>query len=473
MLIDELLFKSFVFYYFKVIKVCVTCQNHIIYKLHFFVNFNQNNIVILTKIEKFIKFNTNQLNMAYINRDIEKDIGKWIESREIIAIRGPRQSGKTTLLMRIKDSLKAKGVDEQRIHYINFEDDLIRLKFEENAKEFIEFQLNSEKHYFMLDEVQYVKDVGKKLKLIFDSFSNAKLIITGLSSFDLTNLGSYLVGRVIFFNLYPFNFLEFLRSKEEKYENLYKKVRIDLDNRKINLKKTVFLDDLNKLLHEYLTFGSYPRIVLEKNYENKKELLKNMFITYIEKDIVGLYGIKYREKVVKLLKAIALSSGNMVNYETLRLNSGLSYNEVRDILPLLEDSFVIYIVRPFYKNLINELRKNPKIYFVDYGIRNHLLEQFENLNFDKLYENFVHNELKRNYTLKYWRTASKTEVDFVVEHKNTAIPIEVKTKPKLTRSYRSFIQHYKPTIALMPNLNTLYKIKINGCDVFVVPFVYL
>ena len=90
-----------------------------------------------------------------------------------------------------------------------------------------------------------------------------------------------------------------------------------------------------------------------------------MFITYIEKDIIGLYGIKYREKVVRLLKTIALSSGNMVNYETLRLNSGLSYNEVRDILPLLEDSFVLYIVRPFYKNVINELRKNPKIYFVD------------------------------------------------------------------------------------------------------------
>lgn len=410
--------------------------------------------------------------MIYVTREVEKDIEKWIDSREIIAIRGPRQSGKTTLLMRIKDILKTKGLDEQKIHYLNFEDDLIRIKFEENAKEFVEFQLTSEKHYFMMDEIQYVKDAGKKLKLIFDSFSNVKLIITGSSSFDLTNLGSYLVGRILFFDIYPFSFLEFLRSKGEKYEILYKKLRIDLDG-EIKLEKTVFLDDLNKFLHEYLTFGSYPRIVLEDNHDNKKELLKNMFITYIEKDIIGLYGIKHREKVVKLLKSIASALGNMINYETLRANSGLSYNEVRDIVPLLQDSFVISIVRPFYKNLMNELRKNPKIYFVDCGIRNYLMEQFDNLAFDKLYENFVHNELKRHYKIKYWRTTAKTEVDFVIEHKNKIIPVEVKTKPKITRSYRSFIQHYKPTSALILNLYAVDKAKINGCDIFTVPFVYL
>lgn len=408
--------------------------------------------------------------MVYIKREIEGELFKWLESREIIAISGSRQSGKTTILTRLKDALIANGVDERRINYINFEDDIIRLKFEENPKEFIEFYLTPQKHYFMLDEVQYVKDIGKKLKLIFDSFHNVKLIITGSSSFDLTNLGSFLVGRVLFFNIYPFNFLEFLRTKGEKYEKLYRELKIDLFG-KISLKKSVFLDDLNKLLHEYLIFGSYPRIILEDKIENKKELLKNLFVTYIEKDIVGLYGIKYRENVVKLLKAIAYSSGNVTNYETLRIHSGLKYNEVRDILPLLEDSFVISIVRTFYKNLMNELRKNPKIYFVDYGIRNYLLERFDNLSFDVLYENFVHNELKRIYMVKYWRTTAKTEVDFVVEHKNELIPIEVKVK--ITRAYRSFIQHYNPKLGLIPNLNTLDRAKINGCDVLKVPFVYL
>ena len=411
--------------------------------------------------------------MVYIKREIERELIKWLESREIIAIRGARQSGKTTLLMRTKEILNNNNVDDDRIHYISFEDDIIRLKFEENVKEFIEFHLTSKKkHYFLLDEVQYIKDAGKKLKLIFDSFSNIKIFITGSSSFDLTNLGSYLVGRIIFFNLYPFSFGEFLKSKDEKYEKLYRKIKVDL-RKEITIEKTVFLDELNKLLHEYLTYGSYPRIILEKNQDKKKELLRNLFITYVEKDIVGMYGIKYREKVVKLLKAIAYTSGNVINYETLSTNSDLKYHNVREILPLLEDSFVISIVRPFHKNLMNELRKNPKIYFLDYGIRNYLLETFDNIRFDYLYETFVHNELKRSYQVKYWRTTAKTEVDFVVLYKDKIVPLEVKIKPKITRSFRSFIQHYNPNKALILNLNILDKKNIDNCNIFMLPFVYI
>jgi len=411
--------------------------------------------------------------MVYIERDIEKEVEKWLDSREIIAIRGPRQSGKTTFILRMKEILKNKGVKEERIHYISFEDDLVRLRFEEGVKEFVEFYLTSDKkHYFLLDEVQYIKDVGKKLKLVFDSFDNTKLIITGSSSFDLTSLGSYLVGRIIFFNLQPFSFSEFLKTKDKRFENLYKKLNLNLEREDITIKKTVFLDELNKLLHEYLTFGSYPRIVLEKDFGMKKELLKNLFITYIEKDIVAMYGIKYREKVVKLLKAIASISGSVVNYEILSTHSGLKYHEVRDILPLLEDSFVISIVKPFYKNLMNELRKNPKIYYVDYGMRNYMLENFENISFDKLYENFIHNELKRKYQIKYWRTTAKTEVDFIIEYKKDIIPIEIKVKPKITRSFRSFIQHYKPTKAFIMGLNDFDKKNINNCNVFILPFVY-
>ncbi len=411
--------------------------------------------------------------MVYIKREIEHELIKWLESREIIAVRGARQSGKTTLLMRIKEILNNDNVDDDRIHYISFEDDIIRLKFEENVKEFIEFHLTSKKkHYFLLDEVQYIKDAGKKLKLIFDSFSNIKIFITGSSSFDLTNLGSYLVGRVIFFNLYPFSFEEFLKSKDEKYEKLHRKIKVDI-KKEITIEKTVFLDELNKLLHEYLTYGSYPRIVLEKNQDKKKELLRNLFITYVEKDIVGMYGIKYREKVVKLLKAIAYTSGNVINYETLSTNSDLKYHNVREILPLLEDSFVISIVRPFHKNLMNELRKNPKIYFLDYGIRNYLLETFDNIRFDYLYETFVHNELKRSYQVKYWRTTAKTEVDFVVLYGDKIVPLEVKIKPKITRSFRSFIQHYNPDKALILNLNILDKKNIDNCNIFMLPFVYI
>lgn len=412
--------------------------------------------------------------MAYIKREIEPEVEKWLDSREIIAIRGPRQSGKTTLLKRLESILKAKGVVEERVHYISLEDDLTRMKFEEDPKEFVEFHMVSKgRHYFLFDEVQYVKDAGKKLKAVFDFFSNAKLIISGSSSFDLTSLGSYLVGRIVFFNLYPFSFLEFLRVKGEKYEKLHEKLSISLGKKDLKVGETVFLNDLNKFLHEYLTFGSYPRIVLEGSRDKKKELLKNLFTTYVEKDIVALYGIRHREKAVKLLKAASSILGSVISYETLSENSGLKYHEVREILPLLEDSFVIFVVKPFYKNLLNEIRKNPKIYFVDFGVRNHLAENFENPEFAPLYENFVHNELKRRYQVKYWRTTAKTEVDFIVEYKKEIMPVEVKIKPKITRSFRSFIESYKPKKALVLNLNAVDKTRIDNCNVSIVPFAYI
>jgi len=410
--------------------------------------------------------------MVYIERDVESTIESWLKEREIIAIRGPRQSGKTTLLKRLRTKLLHKNVDKERVHFISFEDDITRLKFEENPKEFIQFYLDSEKHYFLFDEVQYVNNIGKTLKLLFDTFENIKIIITGSSSFDLTNLGSYLVGRVIFFNLYPFSFHEFLKTKDKKYIDLYNKIRIDVHKKNVTTKKSIFLDDLNTFLHEYLTYGSYPRIVLENNVQKKKILLKNLFTTYIEKDIVAMYGINYREKVVRLLKTLASIYGGMVNYQTLSENSGIKYKEIRNILPLLEDSFVIFIVKPFYKNVTNELRKNPKIYFVDYGLRNYLMEDFDTISFDTLYENFFHNQLKRSSTVKYWRTQAKTEVDFVIQSKKEIIPIEVKTTPKITRSFRSFINHYHPHNAFIMNVKNVNVQTIDETTVYTIPLVY-
>ncbi|NOX71906.1 MAG: DUF4143 domain-containing protein [Candidatus Micrarchaeota archaeon] len=164
--------------------------------------------------------------------------------------------------------------------------------------------------------------------------------------------------------------------------------------------------------------------------------------------------------------------GNVVNYQTLSDISGLSYKEVRKLLPLLEDSYVLSLVRPFYKNLLNELRKNPKIYFIDYGLRNLMADNFENPFFDALYENFIYNMLMQKFDVKYWRTAAKTEVDFVVLSENDSIPVEVKTTPKITRSFRSFISHYKPKKAFIANLNVVDIKKIDDIDVIMAPFVY-
>jgi predicted AAA+ superfamily ATPase len=404
--------------------------------------------------------------MGYIDRDIEKELEKWIDEKEIMLIRGPRQCGKTTLLYNIREKLARKGVPEKNIHYLTFEDDVSRLKFEEDCNSFIKSYLNDEKAYFLLDEVQYVKEIGHKLKLLFDSATNAKFIVTGSASFDLTNLGKFLVGRVIFFDLYPFSFREFLRAKGERLEKIYNESRIDIENPVI--KKSIFIGELNKLLKEYLTFGAYPRVVLEQDTEKKKELLKNIFMTYIEKEVVSLYGNKYRDNVVKMLKALS-SVSSILKYESISETSGLKHKQVKEILPLLEDSFVIYIVKPFHKNLLNELRKNPKVYFVDYGLRNYLSESFGNPDMGFLYENLLNNELRKRFKINFWRTTAKTEVDFVIDEK---IPLEAKTSPNISRSLRSFISEYKPKYAYIANLSEYGEKEIDSCRVLIVPFAH-
>lgn len=402
--------------------------------------------------------------MVYIERDIERELFKWINDREIILIRGPRQCGKTTLLERIKENLSKNS--KNNIIMISFENNITRMQFEENCIDFIKSRLSNEKNYYLFDEVQYVREIGQKLKLIFDTFKDIKIIVTGSSSFDLTSLGKYLVGRVIFFDLFPFNFGEFLKSKGEKYHKIYQDIKIKIPD--IKLKKSIFIDELNNFLFEYLTFGGYPRIVLEENHEKKTKLISDIFTTYVEKDIISLYGNKYRDSAVKLLKSLSYILGGLIKYEKLTENTGLKNQEIREILPLLQDSFVIKIVPPFYSNKLNELRKNQKVYFVDFGIRNYLFGSFNNLDYDFLYENFVLNQLKDIKMIKFWRTTQKTEVDFVIDGKDK-IPIEIRTGKKITRSLRSFIEKYKPPFAIIANLK---EVSIKEKYIYFIPFIY-
>ncbi len=401
-----------------------------------------------------------------IRRDILDEIKKWIKNKEIIAIRGPRQSGKTTLLGQIKkDLLKNKDV-----HYISFEDNFEKEKFEKNPKDYVSYMTEGQKFsYLFFDEVQYIRDAGKLLKLVYDSFKDIKIIVTGSSTLDLNELGSYLVGRVLLFELYPFSFNEFLAARDERLRKFYEKNKISLADEKAQKKSLIFLDNLNKLLKEYLTYGGYPAVVLEEEIDKKKFLLKNLVQTYIEKDIVKLYGLKYKQKIIDLVRYLSSLNGAMVNYNDICSSVSLYDKELKEIISILEQTYVIKAIRPFHKNLTTELRKNPKIYFIDTGLRNIMVDRFV-FNDDEqgiLLENCL---LKRliSCKLNYWRTTAKAEVDFVVDE---SIPIESKSNIKITKSFRSFIKSYNPKKAFIINLNTLDEKMIDRTKVMIAPFV--
>lgn len=396
----------------------------------------------------------------YVERELEKEITPWLESKEVIAIRGPRQSGKTTLLKKIAERLKQKN---KKVHFLSLESDLERKKFEEDPKQYFEYYFQSgSKNFFLLDEVQYVKDAGKILKLISDDLPQVKIIITGSSTLDLNKIGSYMVGRILFFELYPFSFAEFLKAKDEKLYRHFQKYKINLD--KPSLKKSIYLEELNKRLDEYLAFGGYPRVVLEKSVDKKKFILQNLFTTYLEKDVVSLYGIKYKEKVISSVKYLASIIGDMLMYSSLAEASDLYHKEIKEILSILEQTYVIRTVKPFHKNMVTELRKNPKIYFVDLGLRNIVVGRFEFSEVEKghLLENYVSNCIPE---AKYWRTTAKAEIDFIC----SGIPIEVKLKPKISRGFRSFLAHYKPAYGIIAGLHNAERKEAEKVPVYFLP----
>lgn len=408
-----------------------------------------------------------------IEREIEKQIVKWIDSKEIIAIRGTRQCGKTTFLRRLAEILIHRNVSKDNIHLISFEDDIEKEKFEKNPKEYISYY-NGEgksKHYFLLDEVQYITKAGKILKLIYDEVDNVKIIITGSSTLDLREIGSFLVGRVLLFEMYPFSFGEFLKARNEKIATYYQKNKVDFEAENIKENSGVFLEELNRYLKEYVTFGGYPSIVLEKDIEKKKILLKNLFLTYIEKDIVKVYGSGYRQRISDLIKHLSAINTAILNYEDISKTIGLYNKEVKEILHILEETYVIRLIKPFHKNLSTELRKNPKVYFIDTGLRNFISGRFDfnDEEYGKLLENYILLKILGE-KVNYWRTKSKAEVDFVI---NESIPVESKMTPKITRSLRSFIDSYNPKSAFIANLKNQKGDKINKTRVLIVPYCFL
>jgi len=400
----------------------------------------------------------------YIEREIEKEIFKFLKDRQIIVIRGPRQAGKSTLMKKIADYLTKKG---EKVVYIDLEDETELLKLESNPKEYLQFYLRDQSHLFLfLDEIQYVKNAGKILKFFYDNFDKIKFLVSGSSTLDINTLSQSLVGRAIFFELYPFNFSEFLKAKNHRLYLEYCEKRFSFNFRQKT--DSLFKDRLNQYLGEYLTFGGYPQIVLEENKEKKLILLKNLITTYIEKDLLKLYGIKYKDKVLILLKYLAYNIGNLLNYNDLCQVTNLSFQEVKEIISIFEQTYILKRLYPFSKNLITELKKNPKIYFFDLGLRNGILERF-NFSPDeegKIWENYGFLLLKEK-KLNFWRTTAKAEVDFVLA--NEVIPVEIKKQAKITRSLLSFIKTYHPPFALIANESLSSLQKRNNTKIFFIP----
>lgn len=243
---------------------------------------------------------------------------------------------------------------------------------------------------------------------------------------------SHLVGRVSIIRLYPFSLSEFLAAKGQR-----------------ELTQSV----LERSVWEHMTYGGYPKVVTTEDVEMKKLILKDLYDTMILKDVARTFSIENIRSLEEFTKYLAVNVGGAIAYEKLSIEMKLAFQTVKKYLDAVEKSYLIARVPPFFRNKSKEITKQPKVYFVDTGLRNAIVKNFAAEPDGSLFENYVFTELlKLGFAPKYWRTKAGAEADFVIEGERGVVPIEVKVvaEPgRIERSLRSFIESYKPKMALV------------------------
>jgi predicted AAA+ superfamily ATPase len=340
-----------------------------------------------------------------------------------------------------------------------------------------------------MDEYHYVKDSGKKLKLLYDTFDDVKFIVTGSSSLELAGaMAKFLVGRVFFFEVFPFSFHELLAANNSRLAEIYEQknrtIREFLSRGRVEVEEDIFLNEFASFFNQHVLFGGYPAVIKSEDTETKRMILKNIYDTYVSKDVVEFLKVADALKYRYVVRVLAVLIGKLINYNEISSASQTYYKELKRTISILTETYIISLLQPFHRNPITELRKVPKIYFLDLGLRNYIIDNFNPL--DKrtdsgaLVENFVFLSLKNSFpeaTINYWRTISKAEVDFVLRIGDEIIPIEVKyqsfSRPKVSRSMRSFIKSYKAKRALILTKDFWGNTKVNGATVLFAPTCYL
>jgi len=407
-----------------------------------------------------------------IKRKLYQELKSHLSKKEISFIIGPRQSGKTTLMLMLKDHLEST---QQKNLFLNLDIEADKQFFSSQANLIskIKLEIGEGKGYVFIDEIQRKEDAGVFLKGIFDMNLPYKFIVSGSGSVELKErIHESLVGRKRIFELPPLSFEEFVNFKTEyKYEGKLTEFLSLHKERAVNL------------LDEYMNFGGYPRAVLAETIEEKRKTINEIYQSYIEKDISYLLKIRKTEDFSNLVKVSASQIGSIFRISEISSTLGIAYKTVKDYLWYLEKTFIIHRLSPFFKNVRKEISKSPVFYFYDLGLRNFAIGTFGNVVDPKeksfLFENFVFNLLKEKIrdssaVIHFWRTKDGAEVDFVINYGKEQVPLEVKFRefkePAMTRSFQNFIERYNPERAFVVNLNLDKALFRNKTKIQFVPF---
>ncbi len=331
-------------------------------------------------------------------------IEKNISPRRILVIYGPRRVGKTTLLERFLVTQTGK-----KIYYSTGDDIELREIFRSQSKNKI---LDFARPYdiIALDEAQFIPSIGIGAKMMIDAFPQKNIILTGSSSLSISNeIGEPLTGRHFAMLLLPLAQPEMEASRFE----------------------------LGAALENFLIYGSYPEVLNEPDVTKKAKILSELVSSYLFKDALALEAVRSPDALLDVVKALAFQIGGEVSVNEIARLAKADVKTVNRYLDLLEKMFVIKKVRGFSRNLRNEISKKAKYYFLDNGIRNAVISQFNGLSLrddiGQLWENFIFMEMQKKAVIAdkiesfyFWRTHSGQEIDIIKESNGKIYAYECK-----------------------------------------------
>lgn len=365
-----------------------------------------------------------------IKRLLQKNIAEKLRSGKVIILIGPRQVGKTTLV----NTITSKKED---VLFLDGDDPTVRSMLTNPNTEELRGIIGSSKYTF-IDEAQRIENIGITLKIIHDQIRSTQLIVSGSSAFELLNkTHEPLTGRKWNFNLYPISWTEL-----EQHLGYLK---------------------ASQQLALRLVYGMYPDVI--NSIGDEEEVLSLLTESYLYKDVLSLTDIKKPEALAKLTRALAYQVGSEVSYAELSNLIDLDAKTVAKYIDLLEQSFVVFRLPSFSRNLRNEIKRNTKIYFYDNGVRNAVIDAFKPLDLRKdvgaLWENFLVSErLKKNRYEKrrvssyFWRTKQKQGIDYIEEHQGDLSAYEFKwSSSKNAKFSATFTNNYDATLSLVNSAN--------------------
>src|SRR3989344_3736681 len=331
-------------------------------------------------------------------------IERELEPKRVLIIYGPRRVGKTTLL---NEYIKTQS--EKKVYFSTGDDINLRKTFQSEERDRI-LEFVRPYDLIAIDEAQFIPSIGLGAKMMIDTFPEKNIILTGSSSLSLSNkIGEPLTGRHFTLTLLPFSQGEMEISRVELKWNL----------------------------ENFLVYGAYPEVLSEPDVEKKKKILTELISSYLFKDALALEAVRSPDTLVNITKCLAFQVGNEVSINEVANTAGTDVKTTAKYIDLLEKMFIIKKIRGFSRNLRNEISKKSKYYFLDNGVRNAIISQFNSLSLRNdvgaLWENFIFMELIKKSGIDnifdnyyFWRTHTGQEVDIIKELNGVLTAIECK-----------------------------------------------